>query len=121
VLVVDDNVDLVAMLSATVLAMGHEVREALDGLSALAAARDYRPDVVLLDLGLPGMSGIEVAQELRRRPETARIRLFAMTGWGQAEDQRQTKEAGFDHHLTKPTDPDILERLLAEVGRVDTP
>lgn len=114
VLVVDDNADLVEMLTAVITGLGHEVRKAHDGQTALAAALSFRPDVVLLDLGLPLMGGIQVARELRRRPETSDVRLVALTGWGQAEDRRDTSEAGFDYHLTKPTDPKILERLLLQ-------
>lgn len=114
VLVVDDNADLVDMLAALISGLGHDVRKALDGRSAVSAALSYRPDVVLLDLGLPGMSGIEVARSLRQHPETVDARLVALTGWGQAGDRRETAEAGFDYHLTKPTDPDTLERLLAK-------
>jgi CheY-like chemotaxis protein len=113
VLVVDDNIDLVQMLDLAVQGMGHEVRTALDGRSAISAALSYRPDVVLLDLGLPVVSGLDVARELRRHPEGANMRLIALTGWGQEEDRRHTAEAGFDYHLTKPTDPDNLETLLA--------
>lgn len=114
VLVVDDNADLVEMLAATVKNAGHDVRKALDGRSAVSAALSYRPHVVLLDLGLPVMSGFDVARELRRHSEMAGVPLVALTGWGQAEDRRQTKEAGFDHHLTKPTAPADLHRLLRE-------
>jgi CheY-like chemotaxis protein/two-component sensor histidine kinase len=117
VLVVDDNADLVEVLAAMVTALGHDARKALDGRTAVSAARHYRPDVVLLDLGLPVMGGIEVARELRRLPDTADARLVALTGWGQAEDRRQTREAGFDDHLVKPTDPGALERLLAEAAQ----
>lgn len=113
VLVVDDNYDLVQMLQLAIEAMGHEIRKALDGQSAIQAALSYRPDVVLLDLGLPVVSGLEVARELRRRPEMATTRLVALTGWGQEKDRRTTSEAGFDYHLTKPTDPEELERVLA--------
>ncbi len=113
VLIVDDNADLVEMLAMVVAGLGHDVRKALDGQSAVAAAASYRPDVVLLDLGLPVVGGIEVAKELRRHPDTASAHLVALTGWGQPEDRRQTTEAGFDEHLTKPTDPHVLERLLA--------
>lgn len=112
VLIVDDNADLVEMLAMLVETSGHAVRKALDGRSALSAALSFRPDVVLLDLGLPIMSGLDVARELRRRNETARAYLVALTGWGQAEDRRQTEEAGFDDHLTKPADPEALRRLL---------
>jgi CheY-like chemotaxis protein/anti-sigma regulatory factor (Ser/Thr protein kinase) len=117
VLVVDDNVDLVEMLAMLVEGLGHDVRKALDGQTAISAAMAYRPDVVLLDLGLPVISGIEVARQLRERPETAHAHLVALTGWGQAEDRARTHEAGFDHHLTKPTDPGTLEQLLCQVAR----
>ncbi len=117
VLIVDDNNDLVHMLELAVAAMGHDVRKALDGQSAISAALSYRPDVVLLDLGLPVVSGLDVARELRRHPEMANTRLVALTGWGQEDDRRRTSEAGFDHHLTKPTDPEELEGLLARFAR----
>ncbi len=116
VLVVDDNADLVEMLSIVVESFGHDVQKAYDGASALSAAAFYRPDVVLLDLGLPDMSGLDVARELRRRAETATTHLVALTGWGADEDRQQTRLAGFDRHLTKPTDPETLRRLLTEVS-----
>jgi len=117
VLVVDDNPDLVEMLALLVESAGHEVRKTLDGRTAVSAARAYRPDVVLLDLGLPVMSGLEVARELRRRPETACARIVALTGWGQEEDRHETERAGFDRHVTKPADPETLRLLLNEYGR----
>jgi CheY-like chemotaxis protein/anti-sigma regulatory factor (Ser/Thr protein kinase) len=117
VLIVDDSADLVEMLGLVVEGFGHDVRKTLDGRSAIAVALAYRPDVVLLDLGLPVISGEDVARELRRHPEMAATRLVALTGWGQAEDRRRTKDAGFDDHLTKPTDPRELQRLLADVAR----
>jgi PAS domain S-box-containing protein len=113
VLIVDDNNDLVHMLELAVAGMGHQVRKALDGRSAISAALSFRPDVVLLDLGLPVVSGLDVARELRRHPEMTNTRLVALTGWGQESDRQRTLEAGFDHHLTKPTDPEELEGLLA--------
>jgi CheY-like chemotaxis protein/anti-sigma regulatory factor (Ser/Thr protein kinase) len=116
VLIVDDNNDLVHMLELAVAGMGHEVRKALDGRSAISAALSFRPDVVLLDLGLPVVSGLDVARELRRHPEMTNTRLVALTGWGQEEDRHRTSEAGFDHHLTKPTDPEELEGLLATIA-----
>ena len=116
VLVVDDNIDLTEMLAMVIETAGHHVRKAFDGRSAVSAACAYAPDVVLLDLGLPGMSGLEVAAELRRHPQTSAARLIAVTGWGQAEDRQRTSAAGFDHHLTKPTDPPSLQRLLAELA-----
>jgi CheY-like chemotaxis protein len=116
VLIVEDNYDLVQMLEAAVRSMGHDVRKALDGQSAITAALAYRPDVVLLDLGLPVVSGLDVARELRQHATVAHARLVALTGWGQEEDRRQTAAAGFDHHLTKPTDPEDLETLLTEIA-----
>jgi len=113
VLIVDDNADLVEMLSIVVAASGHEVERAHDGAGAIAKALSWRPDVVLLDVGMPDMSGIEVARQLRRHPETLGTRLVALTGWGQPEDRRRTREAGFDHHLTKPAEPDAVRDLLA--------
>ncbi len=117
VLVVDDNADLVEMLATVVEWEGHEVRKALDGRSAISAALTFRPDVVLLDLGLPLVGGIDVARELRRHRELAAMRIVALTGWGQAEDRERTAEAGFDHHLTKPTDPHTLTLLLRDYAR----
>ena len=116
VLIVEDNYDLVQMLELAVQGMGHEVRKALDGQSAITAALSYRPDVVLLDLGLPVVSGLDVARELRQHEAVAHAWLVALTGWGQEEDRRQTMDAGFDHHLTKPTDPEELENLLAGIA-----
>jgi two-component system, chemotaxis family, CheB/CheR fusion protein len=113
---VDDNADLVEMLAALVHALGHRARKALDGPSALETARSYRPHVVLLDLGLPIVSGIEVARRMRALPETHDAYLVALTGWGQEEDRERTREAGFDEHLTKPTDPETLTRLLHAVA-----
>jgi CheY-like chemotaxis protein len=113
---VDDNEDFVEMLAVLVRDAGHDVRTALDGGAALSIALSYHPDVVLLDLGLPVLSGIDVARKLRQHPETATAHVVALTGWGTDDDRRQTSEAGFDLHLTKPTDPSTLERLLAEIA-----
>jgi CheY-like chemotaxis protein len=82
-----------------------------DGVAGLAAARDMNPDVVLLDIGLPKMDGLEVARALRARGDGPRL-LVAMTGFGQAEDRARTAAAGFDHHLTKPVDPNLLQSLM---------
>jgi two-component system CheB/CheR fusion protein len=117
VLVVDDNVDLVDMLAMVVEAAGHDARKAFDGRSAVSAALEYQPHVILLDVGMPGMNGFEVATELRRHPHMARTRIVALTGWGQAEDRRRTAQAGFDDHLTKPTDPQQIELILREVAQ----
>jgi two-component system CheB/CheR fusion protein len=108
VLVVDDNEDAVDSLAALLRTWGHSVQVAHDGAAAIAVAETARPDVVILDLGMPRMSGFEVARWLRRQPWGAGIRLLAVTGWGQEEDRRRSREAGFDTHLTKPVDPDLL-------------
>ncbi len=116
VLIVDDNVDLVEMLAMVVGGLGHRVQTSLDGESAVSTALTYRPDVVVLDVGLPVMNGLDVARELRRHDETAHARLIALTGWGQPEDREKTADAGFDYHLTKPADPRRLEQLLGQVA-----
>ena len=90
---------------------------AFDGLSALEAARRYRPEVVLLDIGMPGMDGYEVAMRLRAQPEFRALSLAAITGYGQGDDRRRSREAGFDHHFTKPVDPGALREFLASVHR----
>ena len=116
VLVVDDNVDLVEMLSMVIEAAGHYVRKAFDGRSGISAALEYQPDLILLDVGMPDMNGNEVAKELRRHQEVAGARIVALTGWGQAEDRRRTADAGFDDHLTKPADPEQIQRILEDVA-----
>ncbi|HEX7054965.1 MAG TPA: PAS domain S-box protein [Burkholderiales bacterium] len=113
VLVVDDNVDAALTLEALLRSLGQEVQVAHDGASALAAARERRPDVVLLDLSMPGMDGIEVARMLRREPGFEAVRFAAVTGLGQEADRRRTREAGFDAHLVKPLSREDLRRVLA--------
>jgi CheY-like chemotaxis protein len=115
VLVVDDNVDAAESLSRMLRLQQHEVLIAHDGLAALAAAGSMKPDVVLLDIGLPKMDGLEVAKHLRARGGGPRPLLVAMTGYGQAEDRARTAAAGFDHHLTKPIDPGQLQSLIEGV------
>lgn len=112
VLVVDDNVDSAATLGTLLKLLGVEVQIANDGPAALAAMEMHRPDIVLLDLGMPGMDGYEVAKQVRLRPDFAQIKLVALTGWGQAEDRRRTKEAGFDLHFVKPVDITALQSFL---------
>lgn len=114
VLVADDNVDGAESLAMLLEAAGHEVHLAYDGVQALELAERVRPGVVLLDIGMPGLSGYEVAQRIRCEPWGGAIRLIAMTGWGQEEDKLAARDAGFDHHLTKPVDPANLESLLAQ-------
>ncbi|MEZ5486956.1 MAG: PAS domain-containing protein [Steroidobacteraceae bacterium] len=113
-LVVDDNHDAADSLAAMLRLAGHAVQVAYDGASAMALAETARPDVILLDLGMPQTSGYDVARWVRRQPWGSSLRLIALTGWGQTEDRRRTREAGFDHHLTKPVDPDQLIAVLAE-------
>jgi signal transduction histidine kinase/DNA-binding response OmpR family regulator len=112
VLVVDDNRDAAESLGLLLQVSGHDVRVCHDGASALQAAEDYGPDAVLLDIGLPGMDGYEIARRLRAVPATRGALLIALTGYGQAEDQRRAREAGFDHHLIKPADLEALTGLL---------
>jgi signal transduction histidine kinase/CheY-like chemotaxis protein len=116
VLVVDDNVDVAASLARFLELTGHDVRTAHDGPAALDAVRADRPEVVLLDIGLPGMDGYEVARRLRELLATAGVVLVALTGYGQEGDRRRSREAGFDHHLVKPVDPAALQELLASPG-----
>ncbi|HEV8578427.1 MAG TPA: ATP-binding protein [Thermoanaerobaculia bacterium] len=113
VLVIDDNRDAADMMTVLLELWGHEVRIAHHGLEALDLAADYRPDAVLLDIGLPGMDGYEVAKRLRQLPGWDGVMLVAVTGYGQDEDLRRSRETGFDHHLVKPVEPLKLECLLA--------
>ena len=94
---------------------------AADGLAALQAVRARAPDVVLLDIGLPKMNGYEVARHIREQPWGGNVALVALTGWGQDEDKRRAREAGFDHHLTKPVKGAALEKLLATLAPVSHP
>jgi PAS domain S-box-containing protein len=112
ILVVDDNEDVADSLALVLRLGGHDVRVAHDGPAALEAAHAYRPEVVLLDIGLPGMTGYEVARRLRQQPPAGLALLIALTGYGQEEDRRRSCEAGFDVHLTKPVDPADLKELL---------
>jgi CheY-like chemotaxis protein len=113
VLVVDDNRDSAETMAELVKIWGYEVRTAHDGPAALDCARSFRPHVVLLDVGLPGMDGYELAQRLRAEGLAGNL-LVSVTGYGQDEDRRRAAEAGFDHHLTKPVDPDTLQRLVSQ-------
>ncbi len=112
VLVVDDNVDSAESLATLLEMLGDRTRIAYDGEDALDAAADFEPHAVLLDIGLPRLSGHEVARALRDRPGGDRLLLIAMSGWGQDEDRRRSQQAGFDHHLVKPLDLDQVTALL---------
>jgi len=117
VLVVDDNVDGAESLTMLLQIRGHETRTAHAGPEALDAACSFKPDVVLLDIGLPGMNGYEVAKRLRREPSLSGAVLVALTGWGSDENKQRSSEAGFDFHLTKPVEVEDLESILARVVR----
>jgi CheY-like chemotaxis protein len=112
VLVVEDNQDAADSLRLLLEAYGYQVAVAYSGPDGVRAAKEHRPDVVVCDIGLPGMDGYRVAQALRGNPATAAARLIALTGYGRDEDRRRAREAGFDGHLTKPADPATLEAIL---------
>ena len=95
---------------------GHKTHTAYDGLEAFEAAETFKPDVILLDIGLPKLNGYEVAHKIREKPWGQAMVLVALTGWGQEEDRRRSRDAGFNHHLTKPVDPLALTNLLASIG-----
>ena len=117
VLLVDDNIDLVMMLASTLRHHGYSVQVAYTGPDGLKAAQQWRPDVVLLDIGLPGLDGYEVARRLRADPKFgnagAKTRLIALTGYGRDSDLAQAREAGFDGHLVKPVEFKTLESMMA--------
>jgi signal transduction histidine kinase/ActR/RegA family two-component response regulator len=114
VLIADDHPDAAESLSILLTMGGHTVRTAGDGLAAVQLARELQPDVVLLDIGMPVLDGYAAAERIRTLPQGERILLLALTGWGQDTDRERAARAGFDYHLTKPADPELLERILAE-------
>ena len=118
VLVVDDNVDTVTTLALLVQESGHAVRTAFDGLAVLETALAYRPNVVLLDIGLPGLNGYEVAKQLRQQAALQNIVLVALTGYGRESDRQRSQESGFDHHLVKPGDFGKVLEILATVSEL---
>jgi CheY-like chemotaxis protein len=117
VLVADDNRDTTESLALMLTMKGHDVRTAFDGEEAFRAAEDFRPEVALLDVGMPKASGHAVARRIREAPWGAPVVLVAQTGWGHEEDRRKTMDAGFDHHLVKPVSPEALANLLASLSR----
>jgi signal transduction histidine kinase len=119
VLLIEDNDDGREMMAMMLSCYGYEVRHAADGLQGLAVAQEYHPGVALVDIGLPGIDGYEVARRLRASADTQDIRLIALTGYGLAEDQRRVLEAGFDMHLVKPVDIDSLMKAIAGLTRSD--
>jgi PAS domain S-box-containing protein len=113
VLIVDDNVDAAESIAMLLQASGFSVRCVYDGISALSVAAAYKPTVFVLDIGLPDITGYEVARRLRAQPEFARTPIVAVTGYGQESDRERSREAGIDHHMTKPVDPAVLRNVLA--------
>jgi CheY-like chemotaxis protein len=114
ILVADDNQDSVGLIKAMLEASGHTVHTAYNGTDAIQLARAQQPDVAILDLGMPGMSGNDVAKAIRLEPWGGDPLLIALTGWGTAEDKLETSWAGFDEHLTKPVSIHRIEQLIAE-------
>jgi len=118
VLVVDDNRDAAESLGMVLSALGADVRTAHDGTAALAMLDEFQPQAVLLDIGMPGMDGYEVAAAIRARAGGQAILLIAVTGWGQEADRAHARAVGFDHHITKPADSERIKRILAGDTRV---
>ena len=115
ILVVDDNRDAADTLGGLLQVIGADVRVAYDGAAALEAIGAFRPSVVMLDLGMPGMDGYEVARRIRAQPGSGDTTLIALTGWGQASDRQRTQQAGFHHHLVKPVDIGAMQAVLASL------
>jgi CheY-like chemotaxis protein len=115
--VVDDNRDAAESLGMMLTLMGNEVRTAHDGIAAVDVAGEYRPDLILLDIGLPKLNGYDACRRIRGEPWANGTVIVALTGWGQEEDRRRSQEAGFDHHLVKPVEVNDLTKLLAQGQR----
>jgi two-component system, OmpR family, response regulator len=116
VLLVDDNTDSTEPLSLLLQAKGHETRVAVEGAEAITVADEFKPHCVVLDLGLPGMDGYEVARRLRERPYGSELTLVALTGWAGKDVRAKAAEAGFDYHLVKPVNWEELEHIVTEEG-----
>jgi len=115
ILVVDDNQDSADSMGLLLNLLGNEVRIVHDGLAAVDVANEFKPQVVLLDIGLPTLNGYEAAKKIRRKPWGKQAVLIAVTGWGETVDRERSKQAGFDHHLVKPVEPDVLTNLLSSL------
>lgn len=115
IMVVDDNHDTAELMGEVLRLLGNEVAVASNGEEAISSAAQIRPDVMFMDIGLPGMDGYAVARALRSQPETAATVLIAVTGYGQCEDVRMAHEAGFDHHVVKPADLNRIGEILASL------
>jgi CheY-like chemotaxis protein len=117
VLIVDDNADALASLGMVVRALGSETFDAHDGLEAVESAGNLRPDVILMDIGMPRLNGYDAARRIRREPWGHNMLMVATTGWGKEEDRRRSKEAGFDLHMVKPIDISAVQEILASPTR----
>ena len=117
IVVVDDLADAADSLATMLQMMGHDTRTAYDGVEAMQVIGAFKPDVVFLDIGLPKMNGYDAARSIRAQPDAKHVVLVAVTGWGQEQDRRHAADAGFDHHLTKPVDPHVVEALIARVDQ----
>ena len=113
ILIADDNVDAAQSLAMLLELNGHEIRTAHDGLEALHVAESFRPEIAFLDIGMPGLTGYELAQRIRAQAWGARVALVAITGWGHDEDKRRAAAAGFDHHLTKPVSVQQVREIVS--------
>ncbi len=119
ILVVDDNHDSALSMAMMLTIMGHETRTAHDGEAAVSTAETFRPQVILLDIGLPKLNGYEVAQQIRQHDWGTGMFLIAVTGWGQDEDRQRSEEVGLNLHMVKPVEPAVLEDLLANLDLVE--
>ena len=115
VLIVEDHKDVAEMLNLALSSKGHRVRVAYDATAALRICAEFQPDVALLDIGLPGMDGSQLADQLRQAPGMEGVRIVAVTGSGEPTDRRRSRIGGFDRHLVKPIDLDALERILCSI------
>jgi two-component system CheB/CheR fusion protein len=120
-LIIEDNRDLAGVLAALLQRAGHEVQVAHDGAAGLAIAERMRPEIVVLDLGLPVLDGFEVARRLRQIPDLAPLVIIAMSGYGSENDREKSKQARIDHHLVKPKDVEKIETLIASLGARQRP
>jgi len=116
ILVVEDNRDSAESMRMLLQLYGHEVKVAYSGQDGLRVAEKCQPDIVICDIGLPGLNGHEVARKLRDNPATSKAGLIALTAYGQDEDLRRSHEAGFDYHFVKPVDPEVLQKALASLA-----
>ena len=117
ILVVDDNENCAKIMMWTLEIFGHTVKMAATGSAAIELAKSFCPDVVLLDIGLPGMNGYEICQAMQKEPALQNTVFIAQTGWGQQEHKERTKNAGFDHHLVKPVDMNALAKILLDLHK----